>query len=163
MGGRKSEPAGPNKKLITPVPTKPRETPLNFADLSAQRDRLDRTVWSKERVAQQYEQALVRLWDDLLNVDRRGGDKFAVLATVPFRETISVGTPQQATSYDLDIRSIPLTGPGRNMNRAEWTAFVDDFRRQGYHIVQSEWHHTRFTPRDDGSASSTVSTAPRSS
>ena len=135
---------------------------VSLAALLSRRDELDKTVWADERLAQQYEQTIVRMWDDLLEQDRLGGDgdKFKVLAEVPFRESISLaGGSDEPTRYDLGIESVLLTQPGKSMDRKAWVALVDNFRQQGYQIVQSDWHHARFTPGSDGTRQSTVTFA----
>ena len=58
--------------------------PASLEEWRAQRSRLDETVWANERLAQDYEQSLVTLWDALLAADRRGDPaaKAHVLASV---------------------------------------------------------------------------------
>ena len=156
-----SEPATTHNGDSEPSPPT-RPSPKTFEGMMQQRAQLDNSVWATERLAQRYEQVLVRMWDDLLAQARLpdGGDKYKILAEVPFRESIKVARPGgDATSYDLGIKFLELDVPGESMDRAAWSAFVENFRRGGYQIIQSDWHHAKFTPHDDGTAESTVTFA----
>ena len=34
----------------------------------------------------------------------------------------------------------------RTITAAEWPGFLDDFQKQGYEIIETEWHHQKFEP-----------------
>jgi hypothetical protein len=108
---------------------------------------LDETVWADERLAEQYEQSLVALWDALLAADRRGdrAAKADVLAGVPLAN-ITLGTPVPVEALDHGIERFTFADPKRNLDRSEWSAFVRELASGGYQLVQSEWHHARFEP-----------------
>ena len=63
------------------------------AAIRQQRLELDRTVWSDERRAQQYEAVFVSLWDRL----RAAQDARPVLAAFPFNQLL-LGSPQDSVN-----------------------------------------------------------------
>ncbi len=113
----------------------------------AQRSRLDETVWADERLAQQYEQSLVSLWDALLAADRRGdpGAKVDVLAGVALEE-ITIGKPVLIETLDHGIEHFSLAQKSRSLDASQWSAFVRDLAAGGTRLIQSGWHHARFEP-----------------
>jgi len=125
--------------------------PASLEAWRAQRSRLDESVWANERLAQQYEQSLVALWDALLAADRRGDPaaKADVLARVAL-ERITLGKPVPIEALDHGIERFALAEPKRDLDRAQWSAFVHELATGGYELVQSEWHHTSFEPPQTG-------------
>jgi len=127
------------------------DRPGSLEEWRAQRARLDQTVWVDERLAQQYEQSLVALWDALLAADRRGDPaaKADVLAGVQL-ERITLGKPVPLETLDHGIERFGLAESQRSLDSSEWSAFVRKLAAEGYQLVQSEWHHTRFEPPQAG-------------
>lgn len=121
--------------------------------LVADRDELDRTTWSSEVQAQQYERRIVALWDRL----RNSVDQLQVLTQFPF-ESIRLGQPNQSESLELGIRQINFAQPTTSMTHEHWTQLVRSVRQQGFRLLQSEWHHSAFSPGDAAgtSAESTI-------
>jgi hypothetical protein len=130
----------------------PDARPSSLEAWRAQRARLDDTVWADERLAQQYEQTLVTLWDALLAAGRRGDQsaKLDVLSSLEF-ETLTLGTPRSVERLDHDIERFELGTPRRELTPREWATFLEEQRDAGYRLVQSEWHHARFRPATDAS------------
>ena len=112
--------------------------------------RLDKTVWAQEELAQRYEQTFVRLWDDLL----RQSDKFSVLANFVFDELV-FGELTDDEPLDWGIRRKSYRGGAKHLNHAQWQDLVKAFSRD-YRIHQTEWHHASFHIGEDGNAFSTV-------
>ena len=130
-----------------------------MSEYASERARLNKTVWATEKQATQYEQALVRLWDDLLRQDRRpDGDKYGVFGSLEFYQ-ITVAEPAAPSPVDLGVMSHPPGQEKQTMDLEQWQAFVAQIKDAGYALVQSEWHHSAFEPHDDGTADSTVSMA----
>ena len=125
--------------------------PGSLEEWRAQHARLDETVWADERLAQQYEQTLVALWDSLLAADRRGdpAGKADVLASVAV-EHITLGTPVAVEALEHGIQRFAFAAPRRGLASSEWSALVRELAAAGYHLVQSEWHHARFEPPQTG-------------
>jgi hypothetical protein len=121
--------------------------PASLEEWRAQRSRLDQTVWADERLAQEYEQSLVALWDALLAADRRGDSaaKADVLARVAL-ERITLGTPLPVEALDHGIEKFEFDEPRQSLDSSEWGAFVRELAAGGHELVQSEWHHARFEP-----------------
>ncbi len=109
--------------------------------LASERESLDRTVWSDEVMAQEYEEPFVRLWDEL----RNSADKYEVLESFPF-ETIVLGTPARSQLHELGVESIIFEQGDVELTRDEWKDWLNTMKAGGYDLVQSEWHHSRFEP-----------------
>ena len=135
------------------------DKPASLEEWREQRSRLDETVWANERLAQQYEQSLVALWDALLAADRRDerAAKADVLADVAL-ERITLGTPASVETLAHGIERFAMAEPKQDLDRSQWSAFVDELAAGGYQLVQSEWHHASFEPpQADAPARSLVS------
>ena len=71
--------------------------------------------------------------------------KLSVLAEVDF-ETIRVGTPQRVGELAHGIERFIFTAPYETLGNAEWQRRLRDFSEDGLRLIQSEWHHARFSP-----------------
>jgi len=121
--------------------------PQSLADWIAHRQRLEETVWADEFLAQQYEKTLVALWDALLRADRNGNsdEKSEILASIDF-DTLTIGTLHQIETLDHDIAVFEPRPPHTTLTRDDWAKLVEQLSNAGYRLVQSEWHHARFSP-----------------
>lgn len=127
--------------------------------LLAKRAQLDATVWNKEVVAQQYEQAFVDVWDRLLAVDRSGqGSKWDVLSDLGF-ESIHVASGGSRDQLDFDVVSFNLDQSPRPLTLAEWKQRLKMFEAAGYRLEQSEFHHARFDSDEGDGAKSQIKLA----
>jgi hypothetical protein len=128
------------------------DRPGSLEDWREHRARLDATVWADEVLAQQYAMTLYSLWDALLDADRRGdpASKLGVLTSIDFSE-ITLGVPQRVEALDHDIESFEFVALRKTLTSGEWAAFLAELAGGGYRLVQSEWHHTRFSPPGAGS------------
>jgi hypothetical protein len=135
--------------------------PQSLEDWIAHRERLEKTVWADEFISQQYERTLVALWDALLGA-RRNGDpaaKSEILTSIDF-ESLTIGTLDPIETLDHGIAVFEPRRPHTTLTHDDWVAFVGRLSNTGYRLVQSEWHHTRFTPpSDDSPARSQVAVA----
>ena len=118
---------------------------LEVQELVAGREALDRTLWQPEVEAQRHERRFTELWDNLLRRD----DKFALLASFPFA-TLTLGAPAEQENLDLDIRRTRFGETTRELSPAEWAEMLNGYQRDGYEIVQTEWHHSKFEPPEQG-------------
>ncbi len=118
---------------------------LEVQELVAGREALDRTLWQPEVEAQRHERRFTELWDNLLRCD----DKFALLASFPFA-TLTLGAPAEQENLDLDIRRTRFGETTRELSPAEWAEMLNGYQRDGYEIVQTEWHHSKFEPPEQG-------------
>jgi hypothetical protein len=121
------------------------DKPSSLADWKAMRAQLDESVWADETLAQSYEQTLVALWDALLRAGRDPSAKLAVLSSLEFEE-LTVGAPRPVEELDHDIRRFAFDASSRVFTRDAWADFLAELAREGYRLVQSEWHHARFVP-----------------
>jgi hypothetical protein len=126
--------------------------PQSLEDWIAHRQHLEKTVWADEIISQQYEQTLVALWDALLNAKRNTdpGAKKTILTSIDF-ESMTIGAPVQTQALDHGIAVFEYRPPHTTLTHGDWVEFVERLSNAGYRLVQSEWHHTRFTPPSDDS------------
>jgi len=121
------------------------------AQIRAQREALDATVWADEMEAQRHESVFVTLWDNL----RASTNALAVLAGFPF-ETIALGAPEGVEPMDHGITRTPFSAPRQTLTHSEWVERLYRFAEQGHRLIQSEWHHEAFEPRAEGGPRSRV-------
>jgi hypothetical protein len=119
------------------APPQPGET---FEQLET---RLDATVWRDEVLAQKYERAFTKLWDDF----RAASSKIAVLAQFPFGDITLPkvkGPPAQLglgiTSQQFDTSMSPA------MPHDAWFETVRNLYGSGWRARHCEWAHEKFTP-----------------
>ena len=116
-------------------------SPQTTDQLLAAREEQDRTIWAPEVHAQRYETRFVRLWDEL----RQSDDKLGVLARVPFT-TLTLGNVAGRDALDLGMQRIRFGSPERELSPTDGRQLLERFQADGYEIVQTEWHHSRFEP-----------------
>ena len=113
---------------------------------------LDETVWKKEQLAQEYEQTIVALWDRL----RPAQDKFQPLAEFSF-DTLSLGRLDETTTRENGVTVRAFVPGGPKLDSEQWRDLLGTFHAQGFRIVETEWHHSRFDVTPSQPASSTIS------
>ena len=112
----------------------------------------DETTWAKEVTAQKYERVFVTLWDNLLKSE----NKAAVFKQIPF-QTIAIGLEPRDEVLDWDITQRRFIN-NKTLNRNDAIDLLQSFVEQGYELIESEWHHSEFTPESPTTtAKSTVS------
>lgn len=127
--------------------------------LAEQRKQRDETVWKQERLAQEYERALVRMWDQLIAAGRSAsGDPWSVLASQSLK-SIRVARPAGRQTVRWGIEWMALREMPEDWDTPRWAAALRDWRDAGYRIVQTEWHHAQFHLQEDGTAESVVTMA----
>lgn len=128
------------------------ETPRSLDDWIAYRERHEQTVWAGEILAQQHEQTLVALWDALLRAERNGSPaaKAQILSSIDF-DAMTIGTLQPIEALDHGVTLFESGAPHTTLTRDDWAKLVDRLSSARYRLVQSEWHHVRFTPPSDDS------------
>src|SRR5690606_215820 len=91
--------------------------------LLAERERLNQTVWKNETLAQLHEQSIVKLWDALLEMERKGeGDPYDVFAALPLH-SVQLGKPAQSKRYDHAIEMTTFE-KGQLLDQEEWKAWL---------------------------------------
>lgn len=125
-----------------------------LADLRSERDN---TVWQKERLAQEYERAIVSLWDRLLHEQRKGkaGNPLTVFAALTM-DSIRVGSPGAAQELGWGVTTRNLDDAPTVLGQDEWKELVGTLQAAGYEIEQTEWHHATFDMDQEGVAKSTI-------
>jgi hypothetical protein len=123
--------------------------PESVGEWQQHRTRLDATVWSDEAAARHHEQVLVALWDHLLAARSDPDATLSALTSVEF-EAMTVGVPHLAERLDHGIERLEFGSPTRELAPRQWADLLEGLARDGYVLVQSEWHHARFVPARDG-------------
>ncbi|MEX2186112.1 MAG: CRTAC1 family protein [Pirellulales bacterium] len=114
---------------------------VHYLDLIQERNKLYDTVWSNEKLSQQYEETFVALWDAL----RPAADQFAVLGKFPFAE-LRLARPGKATDLDWGIRRTTCDAEPFSLAPGDFRRLLGQFAADGWRLVQSEWHHATFDP-----------------
>jgi len=128
----------------------PSSVPLS--SLQDNRDELDKTVWAEELAAQEHERIFIHLWDNL----RAASVKHKVLAMFPFKRLV-MGKAQSKESLERGVFRTRFSDSGVTLSHQEFQRIINELAGQGFRIVQSEWHHSKFQKDVTGVASSTVS------
>ncbi|MCB1094661.1 MAG: CRTAC1 family protein [Verrucomicrobiae bacterium] len=129
-----------------PPPTQ--ESAASVEALAAERSELDSTVFASEVDAQHHEQVIVQLWDEM-----RKGNAFAVLTKLPFSRLVTgEATPQPPVDWGVpDIHAAKLVEPRKTLDHGAFVKMLQDLESAGWHIAQTEWHHTNFVPATETS------------
>ncbi len=127
------------------------ESMNRFLAVEAEQNRLDQTVWAKERLAQRYEEVFIKLWDDLRNETNR----FGVLENFSFGE-LQLGKPEKMETHDWGIQRTHYRGAAERLTPATWRQLLQKLKNDGYQIEQTEWRHPRFAAEADSPAVSVI-------
>ncbi len=129
--------------------------PSSLREWEEHRSRMDETVWGDETLAQEHEQALVALWDALLAAKGDSDATLSVLSSLDFG-TLKVGTQRWIDEIDHGISRYAFGEPSRELAPRDWAELLQGLASRGYELVQSEWHHARFSPASSGRAASSI-------
>ncbi|GAB4193838.1 MAG: hypothetical protein Kow00105_07990 [Phycisphaeraceae bacterium] len=121
-----------------------------YRQLTRERQELDQTIWSEERLAQEYEETFVKLWDDLRLNSHKPDDFIAFEFS-----SITIGRPGERQLLVEGVSRAPLNSKPTTLDHAGWQTLVDDLFAAGYRAVQSEWHHASFGKDEQGRRVST--------
>jgi len=121
-----------------------------YQRLTRQRSEQDETVWSKERLAQAYEDTFVKLWDDL----RLSGHKPSTFGAFEF-ESITMGNPAKPQALIEGVMRTSLNADPQALDHDSWRILTDHVFDLGYRVKQSEWHHSTFDTDSEGRRTST--------
>ena len=142
--GKTEPPAAQPERIEEPLDES--ELKKDAAELIAEQQKLDESLWADEVEAQRYEQPFVKLWDRLRNSKQ------------PWEDLASFGFDYVAWPIGLDTvdEGFELTAMGFRLNtnrvqRAEAQGWVRRYAEKGYRLEQSEWHHARFEKGTNGS------------
>jgi enediyne biosynthesis protein E4 len=144
---------GWQQRRATPRPALPNRMQLELErEVQQLRDeirRLDETLWAPEVLAQRHGDTVVQLWDRL----RAATDKAEVLRSFPF-EQFTMGRPVSTNVHPHEVRVVHFAGEAAGLTGDAFRSRLGAWVEAGYELVQSEWHHERFTPPADGPARS---------
>ena len=129
--------------------------PSSLREWEEHRSRMDATVWGDETLAQEHEQALVALWDALLSARGDSGATLSVLSALDFG-TLSIGTLRRIDEIDHGISRYEFEEPHHELAPRDWAELLQGLASRGYELVQSEWHHARFSPESAGSPARSI-------
>jgi hypothetical protein len=129
--------------------------PASLDEWEQQRSRMDETVWGDETLAQEHEQSLVALWDALLAAQGDSAATLSVLSALDFG-TLKIGTVRWIDEIDHGISRHDFGEPDHELAPRDWTELLQGFASNGYELVQSEWHHARFSPASSAGAARSI-------
>ena len=115
--------------------------------LQENRNKLDKTVWAEELEAQEHEKIFIHLWDNL----RAASVKHRVLSMFPFNRLV-MGKAKSKESLEQGIFRTRFSESGVTLTHEQFKRTINELAGQGYRIIQSEWHHSKFDKKTDGSA-----------
>ena len=140
-----------NRQHTEPTVSSP-PGPRGLSSLVSDRAKMDKTVWAEELLAQKHERIFIHLWDNL----RAASVKHKIIALFPFNRLI-MGKAQYKESLERGISRTRFSGSGITLSHEEFQRTVNELAGQGFRIVQSEWHHSKFEKNLGGAARSNVS------
>jgi hypothetical protein len=129
--------------------------PTSVREWEEHRSRLDETVWADETRAREHEQALVALWDALLAAKGDSHATLSVLSSLEFG-TLRIGTARRVDEIDHGISRLDFREPSRDLAPRDWAELLQGLASDGYELVQSEFHHARFSPEGAGVAARSI-------
>ena len=111
--------------------------------LLQERERLNRSVWKSERLAQQYEMAITRLWDQL----RSANAAASIFKQIQCDRWIFPALAKSEDDIGLEIEKWTFeTGHSSTLDASQFGSFLDRHEREGYRLAECEFHHTSFQP-----------------
>jgi len=110
-----------------------------FTAIEARENELNKTVWTKEMLAEECGRVFESLWD-MLNA---ATNKFGVLESFPVRELI-VGkfSAVRKLAHEIELREPGGIGP--RWSDRQWRDFLEESRRAGWDLAHAEFRHTSF-------------------
>jgi len=109
-------------------------------------DEADRTIWGKELEAQRHEAEIIEVWDRLRKTPiSKRHEIFAALDV----EKIILGKLAEQRKLEMGVTETG-SAPGKAHDLQQWRQWLFAMHAAGHRIVQSEWHHSGFTPGEEG-------------
>ena len=103
------------------------------------------STWRQESLAQEHEEAFIRLWDELRNTDA----PISALQAFSFN-ALKLGELSDAVSLNHGIESRTIGHATRSLPQPQWASWLGQLHTLGYSLYQSEWHHKKFDEKPDG-------------
>lgn len=129
---------------LAPKPVDPKDAQV-VAKLTDEQVELDESIWADEIEAQRFEMPFVELWDGL----RAAKNPWDVLGRFKFERLEWQGPGSQAAEGFGLTRRV-LDGVMTEFSQEEFVVFLGEIAAKGYRLEQSEWHHARFVPKEQG-------------
>lgn len=105
----------------------------------------ENSTWRQESLAQEHEEAFIRLWDELRNTDT----PISVLQSFSFN-ALKLGELSDAASLNHGVTSRTIGHATRSLSQPQWSNWLGQLEKLGYTLYQSEWHHKKFDEKPDG-------------
>lgn len=105
------------------------------------REAMDLETWGDEVKAQEYELTVVQLWDDLRGArhDWQPLHDFMFTSVGWVKKRQTVAHQHSVTQSKFEPAVITKT-------REQWQQQVEEWKQQGYQLVETEWHQEVFEP-----------------
>jgi len=139
----KSKPAkaAPKKDSMEQMLADPNQVQI-ARSLLAQRKQRDKSIWADEIAAQRFEESFVTLWDQL----RTSEDPWTTLGEFKF-SNLKWNEPDSQAKSTFEMTESELDGATKSFSHTGFVEYLQQIKRSGYRLIQSEWHHAHFEPR----------------
>ena len=116
-----------------------------FTALEARENKANQSIWAREIRAESCGRVFESLWDSL----NAATNKFSVLASFSVGELLpgKFGSPRRLDP-GIERREPEAVGPA--WSGAHWRGFLEEIRRAGWELEQTEFRHTRFDTDNAG-------------
>jgi enediyne biosynthesis protein E4 len=116
-----------------------------FESLEARERELDRTVWTKEILAEECGRTIESLWDSI----NAATNKFGVVASFQVGELVLGNfSPPRKLAHGIELFQPVSVGP--KWSDPEWRKFLDESHEAGWELATVEFRHNRFETDDSG-------------
>ena len=117
----------------------------DLLSLIEDRKEKEASIWRQETLAQEHDEAFIRLWDKLRSSD----EPISVLQAFSF-EVIKLGDLSDSTTLDHGIQSQTMGPANRTIPWLQWSRWLGQMKEYGFSLHQSEWHHKEFVENPAG-------------
>lgn len=137
-----------------PPPVDPASTGTTATKLTIAVEALEEEAFGAELEARRFEnEGVVPFWDRLL--EATPAQRLEVLAALSF-DSLTLGIASPPESSDLGIITRQIRAGGEMIDPAKWKSLLTQYKKAGYSITHSDWHHSAFHRDTHGAAISEV-------
>ncbi|NCF86314.1 MAG: hypothetical protein GWQ08_12415 [Verrucomicrobiaceae bacterium] len=124
----------------------PGEPPAQTLSLAKKRNEQDLTTWAHEVEAQKFEAVIIDFWDRLRNAS--SAKHLEVFASLDVdRIYLKPWAPKmRALDLGVAVTTLDSVAPTTALSPTAWRDWLRRRQSEGYKLLQSEWHHDKFTP-----------------
>ena len=129
--------------LAGQVPRKPSAKTLSLAK---ERTEQDLTTWAHEVEAQKFEAVIIDFWDRLRNASTAEQLEVFTSLNVDNIHLKPWEPKMRALDLGVAVTTLDSNASANGLSPTAWRDWLQRRLSQGYKLLQSEWHHDKFTP-----------------